>query len=216
MRPFNMDCCTLYSEKFNAKDAQREIRDYRLGKIKKNSRPLIQALTQLNLEGASLLDIGGGVGVLVFELVKKGISHATLIELSEAYLHAFREECIRQGLTNTVVSVQGDYTMLHSKAGAADLVCLDKVICCYADYVELVSNSCRNAKRWYAYVIPRDVWWVKLVAGISDRFRKLTGDPFQTFVHPQSEIEKLVMREGFHKLNEQKNREWLTVLYERN
>ena len=211
-----MDCCsTQYSKKFDDKNARQEINDYRLGTIKKNSRPLINILSNLDLSGLTLLDIGGGIGVISFELLKLGISHSTHIELSDSYCKIFQEESLKRGVNKKITSLQGDYTNLHNEVGPADLVCLDKVICCYANFADLVVASSKNAKRFYAYVIPRDTWWVKLAEGFSTFFKILVNDSFRSFIHPQHEIERLVLSNGFTKRNELKNREWLTVVYER-
>lgn len=211
-----MDCCNqLYSKKFDEKRARDEIRDYRTGNIKKNSRPLLNILSNLNLHGLTLLDIGGGIGVLSFELLKQGVSHSTHIELSESYCKAFQDESVKRNVSQKVSSVQGDFTNLHDKVGPADLVCLDKVICCYSNFTDLVIRSSKNARRFYAYVIPRDVWWVKIVEKISGCLKTVIRDPFRTYIHPQKEIEELVLDNGFTKLFEVQNREWLTVVFER-
>lgn len=60
-------CCEPYSKKFDSKVAESELVDYRKGIIKKNSQPLIGALTKLIPHGAEVLDIGGGIGVIDFE-----------------------------------------------------------------------------------------------------------------------------------------------------
>ncbi len=195
--------------------AQAELEDYRKSIIKKNSRPLIEALKKLKLAGAEVLDIGGGSGVIDFELFKAGIKKAIHVELSEAYALCFREEAARQLLSEKIISLQGDFLDHHQHIEPVDLVCLDKVICCYQNYNDLVTLSARKAKRWYAYVIPRDVWWVKLFDGLKKLFQLFSRDAFNTYVHPVAEIENLVAAEGFQKIMEHRNREWLTVIHQR-
>lgn len=210
-----MNCCyDQYSKKFDDKNAQQELRDYQKGNIKKSSRPLLDALGNLNVSGLTLIDIGGGIGVISLELLKRGVSHSTHIELSESYCKAFKQLCVDNNVTDKIYCIKGDYANLYEKVGVADIVCLDKVICCYANYTDLVLKSSKNANRFYAYVIPRDIWWVKLVDQLGALIKFIVRDPFHTFIHPHHEIERLVLSNGFTKRNELKNREWLTVLYE--
>lgn len=214
-RSRSIQCCEAFTKKFNDQVAREELEDYRKKIIKKNSRPLIQALMNLNPAGAEILDIGGGVGVIDFELFKAGIKKAIHIEMSEAYGRAFREEAERQSLGDKVISLHGDFLTLHHQIETVDLVCLDKVICCYPNYRDLVTLSAAKASRWYAFVIPRDVWWVKVFAGLKEFFQLFSSNAFRTYIHPEADIGRLVVSAGFEKIQEQKNREWLTVIYQR-
>ena len=43
----------------------------------------------------------------------------------------------------------------------ADLVVLDKVICCYPDFHTQIGSAATKAEKWIAYSLPVDIWWVK-------------------------------------------------------
>ena len=95
-----MSCCQtdLYNNNFDEKRALEELGNYRNGGPKKNSLPLINFLKQLKLEGASVLDIGSGVGAVILELFDKGISHAIYNDFSTGYSEAFKDEIRNRGL----------------------------------------------------------------------------------------------------------------------
>jgi magnesium-protoporphyrin O-methyltransferase len=211
-----MDCCgEKYSNQFDLKLAQAELAGYRKGEIKKNSRPLLEALIGIKPVGASVLDIGGGIGALDFELFKVGISNTIHVELSEPFSTVFRQEAERRSLQDKVQCYQGDFLQLRDKIENVDLVCLDKVICCYQHYESLIALSASKSQKWYAYVIPRDVWWVKFAESLKTFFQRFMSNPFLTYVHPVAAIEQLVIASGFRKISEHRGMIWQTTVYER-
>jgi ubiquinone/menaquinone biosynthesis C-methylase UbiE len=210
------NCChQLYDTTFDRKRAESELKNYLRKGPRKDTRFLVEALRNLPLEGRSILDIGGGVGSIVFELFKSGIDRATHVELSSAYRQAFLDEVEQQHLTGRVSSRQGDFVELQDQIEPADLITLDKVICCYDNYVELVSRSVAKARKWYAYSIPRDVWWVRAVHWLGEQVKKLRGNTFKTYIHPSDKIEQLVVQAGFKKIGQRYQREWLMAVFEK-
>jgi magnesium-protoporphyrin O-methyltransferase len=198
---------------FDRATAEADLADYRSGTIKKNSRQLVDALSALPLDGSTLLDIGGGIGVNSFELFKKGLAQSTQVELSDAYADVFESEVVRKGLN--AGCIRGDFVQLHEQVPDSHVVCLDKVICCYPHFRDLVRLSCAKASRWYALVIPRDTWWVRLFAWLGNAWRSLAGDGFRAYVHPIDQIESILLRSGFQRTKSAIRWEWLTLIYTR-
>lgn len=212
-----MSCCQnkLYNNTFDRKRAKEELENYRTTGPKKNSLPLINFLKQLELKDASILDIGSGVGAVILELFEQGIKHASYNDFSTAYLEAFQEEAEKRSILSQVDFYIGDFLESHRKVENADLVTLDKVICCYENYEELVTFSIQKAKRWYAYSVPRDVWWVKVVHYFEQKIKWIKGNPFRTFVHPTHKIEEIISKNGFKKIHNHFKGEWQTVVFEK-
>jgi Methyltransferase domain len=212
-----MPCCQnqIYNDTFDGKLAQEEIADYRSKGPKKNSLPLINLLKKLNLNEVSLLDIGSGVGAVIFELFDNGISQAVYSDYSASYHAAFQEEVKNRSLEKQTQSFVGDFLETHQNIKKVDLVSLDKVICCYENYEDLVNLSVQKAAKWYAYSIPRDVWWVRLAYFITGKIRILKGISFKSYVHPANEIEKIIVKNDFKKIHNVQNLEWQTVIFER-
>jgi len=97
--------------------------------------------------GASVLDIGGGVGVLHHELLQVGAASATGVDGSAAYIDAAMEEAQMQGHAGRVGYHHGDFVAVAKDIEPAEVVTLDKVICCYHDVEGLVGLSSRRATR---------------------------------------------------------------------
>ena len=108
------------------------------------------------MEGATLLDIGGGIGVIQHELLDSGAAQATSVEASSAYLSAARSESERRGLVDRVTYHHGDFVDLAESIQPADVVTLDRVLNVYPDWERLASLSAERARRLYGVVIPRD------------------------------------------------------------
>ena len=210
------ECCNLqYQTTFSDKEAQKELIAYQQGKIKKSSIPLVEIIRELPLNNNKILDIGGGIGALTFEAFKMGATQATHVDISKAYKSQFLNEATKLGLIENIDSILGDFVEHHQTIEAAELVVLDKVICCYESYSALIKHSVSKSLKWYAYTLPRDLWWVKLGNIVDTSLRRLNGRPLRSYIHPCHEIESLVLAEGFVLKQRDINREWQTLLYEK-
>ncbi len=212
----SQDCCQkMYDDFFGQKMAQKQLKQYLKKGVRKNSRPMINSLKKLPIEGNTLLDIGGGVGQITFELCKEGIDQVTHIDLSSGYLKTYLDEVEKRNLKDRVKTMLGDFVDLHENVPSSDIVTLDKVICCYEDYEHLVDYSSAKARKWYAFTVPRDVWWVKAVQQLGVLIQKLRKDPFRPYVHPVDKIETRLEKSGFRKIDQQYRRAWMTCVFER-
>ena len=141
------------------------------------------------MEGATLLDIGGGIGVIQHELLDSGAAKATAVEASSAYLSAARSESERRGLVHRVTYHHGDFVDLAESIQPADVVTLERVLNVYPDWERLASLSAERAQRLYGVVIPRDTLFVRLViAGINLALR-LRGKQVRAAIVPIDALE---------------------------
>ncbi|HBA91629.1 MAG TPA: hypothetical protein DCZ08_07700, partial [Anaerolineaceae bacterium] len=148
-------------EQETQKWVKSDLAQYRRGKKGRTTTLLIQALLDLGVGGQTLLDIGGGLGVIQLELLKGGAATATSVEISSAYLEAARQEAARQDLGERIGWLHGDFVALAEDVPSADIVTLDRVVCCYPDYQELIGKSVVKAGKVYALVFPKDLWVIR-------------------------------------------------------
>ena len=209
-------CCqTNYNSTFDDPLAKKELNNYLKKGVKKTSQPIVKILGQIDIKNKTLLDIGGGVGVISFELFKRGLAHSTQVDFSKSYIKTFIKEAHSRFSTDKAEALLGDFTKIHKDVPNADLVTLDKVICCYPDFEKLIQRSIVKANKWYAYTLPRDIWWVKFVQSFERVIRIFKPNLVQTFVHSEAEIEMLIEAAGFKKIDQRYQREWSTVLFEK-
>ena len=109
---------------------------------------------------------------------------------------ASAEEAARRGHAPRLRLLAGDFVELAATLDEADVVTLDRVICCYPDVERLVSLSAGAARRLYGAVYPRDVWWVRLALVAENLMRRLRGSSFRAFLHSPSAIVAALRRAG--------------------
>ena len=97
----------------------------------------------------------------------------------------------------------------------ADVVTLDRVICCYHDVEKLVGMSSQRATRLYGVVFPRDNWLSRAAIGVGNLYMRLRRNPFRAFVHPTSLVDSLVTGNGLSRRFYRKTLVWQVVVYAR-
>lgn len=212
-----MNCCQCQGieKEFNQKEAAEDLKRYRQSGPDETTRLLINALVAEGVEGMTLLDIGGGVGAVQNELLKAGVSRATSVDASTAYIEAAKEEAQRRGHADRICFQHGDFVDLAPDIPPADIVTLDRVICCYHDMQRLVGLSSARARKLYGVVYPRDTWWTKIGLPMMNFFYWLRRTPFRVFAHPTAEVDAIVQGNGLQERFYRKTFVWQVAVYAR-
>jgi magnesium-protoporphyrin O-methyltransferase len=169
-------------------------------------------LSESQVRAESLLDIGAGIGVLHHELLALGARSAVHVEVAAAYVEAAREEAARRRQSDRVRFVHGDVVALADQLAPADLVTLDRVICCYPGVESLVRSTAAKARRYWAASFPRDRWITKAHMRWENARRARAGNPFRSFVHPVPGIYALLGTSGLVPLKIDRGLFWEIVL----
>ena len=196
-----MGCCQCQGieNMFDKKAAKRELKRYLKKGPSKTTSMLLDAIHEKGVQGLDFLDIGGGIGAIQYDLIKAGASSGTSIEASSAYIDAVNYETLQNDLVERVSFKHGDFTTMASDVDSADIVTLDKVICCYDDMSELVDLSSKLARKIYAVIYPRDVWWTKLGFLMVNFYSRIKGSSFRTFIHPTKKVEEIIFGNGLRR-----------------
>jgi SAM-dependent methyltransferase len=189
--------CRAIEQEFGARVARRDALRYRRKGPAATTRLLRDGVTAAGGPGETLLDIGAGIGPLIFELLERGARRAVSVEASAACIAAGREEAARRPRAEQVEWHHGDYVALAGSLAWADTVALDRVVCCYPGFEQLLVAATRHARRYLAISYPRDVWYVRLALAAENGIRGLTGNAFRTFLHSPPQIDRLIRGSGF-------------------
>ena len=197
-----MSCgqCVGIETTFNAQRASKEVRRLRKRGPRRTTRMLIEALTARDIEGATVIDVGGGVGAIQLALLSSGAARVISVDASSAYLNAAREMAREQGVRSRISYVHGNFTEVVDRLDDAEVVTLDRVICCYDDMPGLVDASARRARRLYGLVYPRDRWWTRRFIDASNAFLRLAKNPMRTFLHAPEEVASRLAAHGFDRV----------------
>lgn len=212
-----MNCCQCQAieTRFNQKRAAQKLKQYRQQGPEKTTRMLIDALRAEGVKGMTLLDIGGGVGAIQHELLRAGAVSATNVEASTAYISAAKEEAKSQGHAARMSHYHGNFIDLAANIPSADIVTLDRVICCYHDMHRLVELSVAKTGKLYGLVYPRDIWWVNCGFAFENFTLWLQRNPFRMFVHPTEEVDAIARSHGLQPRFHQEAGMWQVVVYGR-
>jgi magnesium-protoporphyrin O-methyltransferase len=209
-------CCHPdYDAFYDDRMARRELEAYRRHGASGDTRRLIDALRAEGVGGMAVLDIGGGVGAIGHELLADGATRVTNVDASRAYLAAARSEVERRGWGDRADFHHGDFVELAGDIGSADIVTLDKVVCCYRDWPALIGASVERAGRLYGLVYPVDRWWTRLAWPLLNAMLALMRQSVRSYVHPEREIDERIRSGGFERGWLHRGPIWQTVIYRR-
>ncbi len=211
------NCCATRSataEFFGEAKARQELAAYHRSGPGKTTRRLIAGLHARGATG-TLLDLGSGSGILSLELLKAGVIQATCVDLSPGSLRVAREEAERQGLAARITWQEGDAVELSSSLPQADIVTLDRVVCCYPAWRPLLEDAARHSRRWLAFAYPRERWYVRLGLGLENLWLRVRGSAFRAFVHPVAAMDAVLREAGFVPVHHDMTVAWQASIYTR-
>jgi magnesium-protoporphyrin O-methyltransferase len=213
-----MACCCDFTNtvdyEFTSTKARHELERYRRKGPGPTTRLLINGILQAGVSNGTLLDVGAGVGALTFELLAHGFGRAVMVEASAGYLAAAKREAARSGRLSDVDFVSGDFLEIAHTVPSATVVALDRVVCCYPLYEELLGEAVRRAAIGLAFSYPRDRWYVRAGTRLENALRRGRSG-FRTFVHPASAMHEVIARAGFDLVYQRQTLVWSADVFVR-
>jgi SAM-dependent methyltransferase len=214
--PPNRSCdCPGCPNLFTAKAAEEGLRRYRRQGPDSSTRELLDGLVAEGIAGATLLDLGGGVGVIPLELLAQGAASAVSVDASAAYVAVARAEAERRGIADRSSYREADFVAVSSEIARADVVTLDRMICCYGDMPALVGRALEHANRVVGLVYPRDAWWVRRVADVMNLGSAMLRRQLRWHIHSEDVLDRLVSDAGFHRSRLRRGMLWQVAIYVR-
>jgi hypothetical protein len=208
--------CQDAEDVFGSKLAESELANYRKKGARKTTRILLDSLKQAGIAELSLLDIGGGVGAIPHELIPAGLGQAIDVDASSAYIRVSQEEAKARGHAEKMQYLHGDFVTLAPKIEPADIVTLDRVVCCYPDVKALVDLSAERAKQFYALVYPRDNAVFRALMPLVNLLAfRIWGSAFRIYMHESQKIDAQIRAKGLNLLQHRKAGLWQVFVYQR-
>ena len=183
--------------------------------LEPSQKQLMKGLKSNGISDATLLEIGCGTGYLHQLLLQAGARSAIGVDLSTAMLEQARAQAKEQKLAERTDYREGDFVELADTLSPADIVILDKVICCYPDANALLQRSARMARLVYAFTIPRDRWAIRAAFLAGRVFLALIRCRFRSYVHDPAAIDGGLTQLGFARVFEECTFAWQTRVYTR-
>ena len=209
------NCCEITDNAFSESEARAEMRNYHRRGPMRQTQFILEAIRSLGMRNADLLDIGGGIGVIHHELLEDVAREATHVDASSAYLTLAKGEAARRGHGQRVQFIHADFTDVANGLPEADIVTLDRVVCCYPDFRRLLEAAAEHSRHALALTYPRETWYLRVAWRAANFFQRLRRDPFRVFLHPVIEMDALLRQEGFQRVSIRRLFVWEMALYQR-
>jgi magnesium-protoporphyrin O-methyltransferase len=210
------DCCTdAYGDVFGAKAARRAARRYRTKGLVRTMQTMLRFLETRGVAGLSVLEIGGGIGAIQIELLRRGAGKAVNVELSPEW-----EDEARSLLGETEFEGRAERRVADAVVDAAtiepaDIVLLERVVCCYPDPKALVGMAAERARSVLVMSFPRDRWLNRLVVRVSNLVCRARRIAFRSYVHAEPLIETAAASRGLRLAFDDRGTIWRIVAFER-
>jgi magnesium-protoporphyrin O-methyltransferase len=200
---------------FGRRFARRVARKYREGGLDDTAQRMVDFLAERGLEGATVLEVGGGVGEIQIELLKRGAASAVNLELSPGYDEEAERLLREVGFEERVRRRLHDIAAAPAAVEPADVVVLNRVVCCYPDYERLLGVAAQHARRLLVFSYPPRNPLSRLVVGGQNVVFRLLRREFRTFAHPPAQMLAVLEEQGLRRTYAHHPRIWQIAGLER-
>jgi protein-L-isoaspartate O-methyltransferase len=184
---------------FDQRFARRVANHYRRRGLDRTARRIVAFLEERGVEGATVLEVGGGVGEIQLELLKRGAIRTVNLELSPGYDEEARRLLREAGYEGRAERRLTDIATQPDEVGPADVVVLNRVVCCYPDYERLLAAVADHARRLVVFSYPPRNLVSRSVVGAQNLLSRLRGREFRVFTHPPAAMLAVVEERGFRR-----------------
>jgi 2-polyprenyl-3-methyl-5-hydroxy-6-metoxy-1,4-benzoquinol methylase len=215
--PCMAGCCPSrdYHRFFNQRFARRLANRYRKRGLDPTAQTMVEFLRGLGIDGATVLEVGGGVGEVQIELLKAGAAHAQNLELSPAYQEQARTLAGQAGVQGRIDWRIHDLARDPGAVEPADLVVLHRVVCCYPDYERLLGAAADHARRALVFSYPPRNLRSRAFYVVFNLVMRLTRSSFRGFAHPPGSMVGVLEDHGLRRSYERRSRIWQVAGLER-
>jgi magnesium-protoporphyrin O-methyltransferase len=195
--------------------ARRAAERYRSRGVGQTERRMLSFLSERGIEGATVLEIGGGVGEVQLELLKLGAARTVNLELSPGYDLDAASLASETGFEGRMERRLLDIAANPADVEAADVVVLNRVVCCYPDYASLLGSAADHARRLLVFTYPPRNAVSRLVLGAENLRFRLQRKKFRTFAHPPARMLEVVEGRGLRHAYAHRPLVWQIAGFER-
>jgi 16S rRNA G966 N2-methylase RsmD len=193
---------------FGARFAKRMAARYRKRGLDQTTRAIVELLAERGVQDATVLEIGGGVGEIQLELLKRGAASTTNLELSPGYEPVAASLIDEAGFTGRVHRRLVDIATDPEAVQPADIVVLHRVVCCYPDYATLLGAAADHTRRLLVFSHPPRNPLSRALVGTQNLLCHVTGRDFRTFAHPPAAMLAVLAEHGLHLRAAHRGRVW--------
>jgi magnesium-protoporphyrin O-methyltransferase len=182
---------------FTARVAERAAERYRKSGVDRTATRMLAFLEERGIEGATVLEVGGGIGDVQLELLKRGAARTLNLELSPAYESEAAQLAREAGVEGRAERRLHDIAADPAGVEPADVVVLNRVVCCYPDYELLLGAAADHSRRLLVFSYPPRNVLSRLLLGSQNLLFRLRRKEFRAFAHPPARMRAVLEERGF-------------------
>lgn len=171
--------------------------------------------TEAGLAGAAVMEVGGGVGALQAELLRRGAATGLVADVVPAYESFARELARETGVDERTTWVLADIVDEPDAVGSADIVALRRVVCCSPYGPALLGAAARLTRRSLLASYPRPRLVIRALAWLQNVTFALIRREFRVYLHDPGQLDAAAAEHGLSRARTHRGLVWETVAYAR-
>jgi len=183
------------NEIFTERVLRRDARRYRARGIDPRAHELLRQIrARVDFANRQTLEVGAGIGGLTIEFARAGAT-ARAIDATPFAVRTARRLAREQGVADRTTFLEGDFTIAEPER--ADIVVLDRVVCCFPDWRALVDRAAGTADRLLAFTWPRNSAIARVAISLANTWERLLRRRFRLHVHSPDAMMRRMRELGF-------------------
>lgn len=199
---------------FFSNQARRYLKKFHKRGLAKEQRYLVEGIQSASMKGGTILEIGCGIGALHLTLLKQGPGSAVGIDISDGMLQAARQLSRNFGIENRTTYLDGDFARIEKEVAPADVVILDKVVCCYEDLDDLLRKSLAKCGSVFALSFPRPNTFIKIFFNVPIIIGTILRWSFHPWWHDWEKMVQRIQEAGFKQVYKRDTVMWSVSVFE--
>ena len=192
-------CCDPdgYRKMFRTSEAEKRGRKYRKKGLDSTAGPMVRHIVDGGVGDRSVLEVGGGSATALAEILSAGAESGVTVDISDAYLPVARRVLAEAGVSDRADVRVADFVLDTEAFESADIVFLNRVLCCYPGMEKMVDAAAGHSLGVLAMSYPRDRWFVRVIGRAGNWFLRRRKVGFQVHIHDPAAIDARAAAAGF-------------------
>ncbi|MGB5237451.1 MAG: class I SAM-dependent methyltransferase [Flavobacteriaceae bacterium] len=200
---------------FDEKTAEKQYSQYLKKGPGRVTARMIDQLSTIQVHNRSLLDIGGGIGALQWWFLREGGKETKAVDASSDYLNKAKAHASKNGWADRTSFIFGDFAEIYMELEQSDIVTLDKVVCCYPDYQQILNAVCHQSMELISISYPMDGILSRIVASVGVISARWKTKSFRPYIHPVNKMREVFEEKGFSRVAHSLTFPWHVETYRR-
>lgn len=193
-----MACNCGLQEIFTERVSRHDAHKYERRGLDVRARRLLRGLERkVELKDRTTLEIGIGTGGFTIEMLNRGAAFAVGVDAVAGQLEQARRLAEAHGVADRLQLTNADMTEISEQISPADVVVLDRVICCYPDSNALLDAAATHARAAMALSYPRYAWYTRFWVVSANIAMRLLRRSFRLYLHSPASMHQLLRARGF-------------------